>query len=89
MLSIVPCDEYSLAVAICLFSFITFIKSSKFSFSSLSSYNMRNPNSFKYDLVEQNICPVLPANINCKSVYTASVIKDATVLTHINSYSFS
>ena len=89
MLSMVPCEEYSLAVAASLFSLSIFIKFSKFSFSSLSSYKMRNPNSFKYVLVAQNICPVplsllLLSNFKDKSVYTASVINEASVLTHIN-----
>ena len=93
MLSMVPCEEYSLAVAASLFSLSIFIKFSKFSFSSLSSYKIRNPNSFKYVLVAQNICPEEPAllpllsplsNFKDKSVYTASVINEASVLTHIN-----
>ena len=97
----VPCEEYSLDIAVRLLSFKIFIKSSRFSglarlacLSSLTSLtsvslesNIRNPCSFKNGLVEQNICSA--ENLICKSVYTASVIKDASVLFHISSYNFS
>ena len=100
----VPCEEYSLDIAVRLLSFKIFIKSSRFSglarlacLSSLTSLtsltsvslesNIRNPCSFKNGLVEQNICSA--ENLICKSVYTASVIKDASVLFQISSYNFS